>query len=220
MVLWMWLACVTTGSRGGLDGEWVFAPRTAATHEGAPVDVEAENQAAVERIGDLKNPKIIIVPGYTSLDATEPIQLSRVARERLKEAKGKLDQGYDVLFVTGGNVHPDGTPYNEAMEMKEALLKMGLTEAEILVDPYARHSTTNLRNVGRFMRVHGIDSALIVTSEDQSFYFGFADVSTFNARAMTELGYDLGDLRAISTTTTEFKPSPDVFTLGDDMLDP
>ena len=40
------------------------------------------------------------------------------------------------ILVSGGNVHPNLTPYNEALEMKMALMReFGVPENAILVDP-------------------------------------------------------------------------------------
>ena len=56
---------------------------------------------------------------------------------------------FDSPRVTRGciSVHPDDTPFNEAWEMRSFLLQHGVPEDMIVGDFYARHTTTNLRNV-------------------------------------------------------------------------
>ena len=50
-----------------------------------------------------------------------------------------------LILVSGGYVHPNQTPYCEAIEMKESLVRdFGIPSDAILIDPHARHTTTNL----------------------------------------------------------------------------
>jgi hypothetical protein len=74
------------------------------------------------------------------------------------------------VLVSGGSVHPAGTPLNEALMLREYLLDHGASEEQILVEPHARHTTTNLRNAGRMLRSLGLHSALVVTGfESETF---------------------------------------------------
>lgn len=162
----------------------------------------------------------IIVPGFTPLDekVVKP-GVHPVGEERLQMAKAAFDKGEaPFIMVSGGNVYPRGTPVREALEMKQRLVEMGVPADRIIVDAQARHSTTNLRNCGRYMKKHGMENALITTRGggvgpwDQEFYMRAPDLSTFHARSRRELGYEVGSLQDIGDgkAEIEFKPSDDV----------
>jgi hypothetical protein len=165
---------------------------------------------------------VIVVPGYTPLDQTTPSPvLDPVAQSRLLAAVSALRAGYaPLILVSGGNVHPPNTPYNEALEMKRFLLAQGVPSSAIVVEPCARHSHTNLRNAGRFMMSTGLRTALIVTSWDQSMYFGRARFSSFDARCVADLGYVVGTFQRMENVGIAFAPSGRVVEPGPDALDP
>ncbi|MCC6216431.1 MAG: YdcF family protein [Polyangiaceae bacterium] len=99
-----------------------------------------------------------------------------------------------VVLVSGGHVHPDRTPYAEAIEMKRYLREAhGVPEAAVLVDPHARHTTTNLRNATRVLLRAGAppDQPLLVTTDfGQSLYVQAAsETAIFGKRCLEELGY-------------------------------
>lgn len=201
-----------------------FAPAHVARFGGRPVDLAAENAAAIERLRALPaRASLVVVPGYTPVRAREPVRLHEVAERRLERAvQVQLEHGASGILVSGGNVHPDDTPHNEAMEMKRHLVsRLGLPADRVLIDPYARHTTTNLRNAGRFMLAHGFEEALVVTTFGQGFYIGAQDISSFRLRCERELGYTVGRLEPNrSFTVIRFRPSPDVWRRGTDPLDP
>jgi hypothetical protein len=109
---------------------------------------------------------------------------------------------------------------------------MGVPSDRIIVDAAARHTTTNLRNAGRYMLDHKMDRGLVVTGGgpggpfDQAFYLSNPGISTFNMRCRSELGYEVGslnDMRKVSLNKNndhvtvidhkmelEYKPSSDV----------
>jgi len=76
------------------------------------------------------------------------------------------------------------------------------------LEPYARHTTTNLRNATRRMVALGIPldrPTLIVTDAEQSKYI---ESQTFSDRNRTELGYLPGAVgRRLSLYDLEFRPS-------------
>ncbi len=203
---------------------WILAPRTAATNKGRQVHVGLQNRGALARLlaVDPEDRLLIIVPGYTPLKTEVPIRLHRVTRRRLKLGIRALEElGAQAMLLTGGNVHPADTPFNEACQMKRYLrrtLKVPLDR--LLIEPYARHSTTNLRNVGRFMLTHAVPRCVVVSTWGQSFYFGNHTISGFTKRCREELGYDLGHIDALTGHRTGFVPAEGVWTEGDDPLDP
>lgn len=95
-----------------------------------------------------------------------------------------------ILAFSGGCVRPFQTPYSEAIEMKKYVMeKYGLSENQILVDPHARHTTTNLRNISRMVFRYGIPAnkkAIVTTSTQHSEY---TTSSRFHDRCLEELGY-------------------------------
>ena len=224
---WSW--CSERGRRVSFVqlAEYAFGPAGVPLDRGVPIDLAAENLPVSNAI--LATPPsergeypLIIVPGYTPLGSERPVTLSGRTKRRLRRAVDAYREHDSLaILVTGGNVYPDGTPNNEAAEMKRYLLeKLQIPADRIALEPYARHSTTNLRNAARFMLAHGLAKALIVTTRGQSFYFSFPRLSTYRRRCRQELGYELGRLRFVSPSRTSFEPSNDVLQRGSDPLDP
>src|SRR5262249_52449982 len=108
----------------------------------------------------------------------------RIAARRYHEGKAPF------LIVSGGYVHPNQTPWSEAVEMKKALIaEFNVPADAILIDPHARHTTTNMRNAARQMYRYGIPfdkKALVSTDEYQSAYI---ESAVFADRCRKELGY-------------------------------
>lgn len=165
---------------------------------------------------------LIVVPGAGSEIAGVP--LSPWGKERLRLALDAYRQKLaPLILVTGGFVHPSQTPYCEAIEMKRYLMEVyGLPDAAILVDPYARHTTTNLRNAAREIYAYGLPERrpmLIVSDTAQTDYI---QRDLFQKRMRNELGYlpvTLG--KRLSSTRLEAKPSrQSLFVDPIDPLDP
>jgi 8-oxo-dGTP pyrophosphatase MutT (NUDIX family) len=149
----------------------------------------------------------IVVPGAggdrpgVRLSAAGRLRIA-LAAERWRQRKAPF------VVVSGGYVHPNQTPFAEAIEMKRALVEeLGLPESAIVIDPHARHTTTNLRNAARLLFRYGVPvdrPALVTTDTGQSAYIeseGFAE------RCRKELGYlpyRLG--RRLSRFDQEFWP--------------
>lgn len=132
---------------------------------------------------------LILVLGDGPDDAGK--QLGSFGKLRLQHAATLYRRGMaPFLIVSGGNVHPARTPINEAQEMKRELMgRYGIPEAAIIMEPYARHTTTNFRNAARLMIRYGIPldkDALVTTSINHSRY---AEGPLIQEKAMTELGY-------------------------------
>lgn len=113
-----------------------------------------------------------------------------------------------LIIVSGGHAHPFRSPFAEAIEMKKELIaRYHIPEERILIDPHARHTTTNLRNATRLMIAHQVPidrPSLVVTNNAHSEYTGdkrFAD------RCREELGYLPAIIKQrLNTTTLEFLP--------------
>jgi len=223
-----WIAASPTREAGALAIAKAVAP---------PEPPGCDNAATFARMrsftawGDFAY-RLLIVPGYTPLNQKQATEvLHPVARRRLELALAAHRAGdAPFLLVTGANVYPRGTPYVEAVQMKRALCAMGLDEDRVVVEPRARHTTTNLRNAGRIMRAHGIARALVVTVGGgiggtdffgQDFYLANPGLSTFHGRCQRELGYKVGELRGVGDGRIELDVADAVDRLSyRDPLDP
>ena len=113
------------------------------------------------------------------------------------------------IIVSGGRVHPYHTIYNEAYEMKKYLMNVWqIPESVIIIEPHARHTTTNLRNAARIMLRHGfpLDRPAIVTSSE-THIDDVEDTTSLSRRCIKELGfvpYQAG--QRLSARVLEFIP--------------
>jgi hypothetical protein len=187
-----------------------------------PLDT-GENREALARIRSIAWSRFpysaIVVPGSGTDRLT--FRLSAMGKLRLMLAARRFREGKaPLILVSGGWVHPVETPFAEAIEMKKALMtEFGIPAAAILVDPHARHTTTNLRNAARLIYRYGMPfdkPALITSDQDQS---RAIESPEFAARCLRELGYQPGQAgRRISAFDLEFLPA--VESLHADATDP
>lgn len=140
----------------------------------------------------------------------DDMPLSPYGKYHLRLAASRFAQG-DIPFiiVTGGRAHPRATRFAEAEEMRGALIdRYGVPADAILIEPYARHTTTNLRNASRLLMAIGApldDDALIVCNPQQS---AMIESVQFTKRNVDELGYQPGRIgRRFSSTELAFRPS-------------
>ena len=152
---------------------------------------DGENRSALARIPTIDWEQyrfsIILVPGK---GPNLEIPFHPTSKIRCDLAVERFNVNIAPLIVlSGGHVHPDQTPYSEAIEMKKYLMQQhGIPEEAILVDPHARHTTTNLRNVSRLIFRYGIPPdkpALITTDFFQNIYIAYM----LTERCLEELGY-------------------------------
>jgi hypothetical protein len=125
-----------------------------------------------------------------------------------------------LIIVSGGHAHPFRTAFAEAIEMKKELVKrFHIPEDRILIDPYARHTTTNLRNASRLIILSNIPLnklGLVVTNNEHSKY---VEDNKFFERCIEELGYMPSlILERINSTTLEYQPK--IESLHQNPLDP
>jgi hypothetical protein len=132
---------------------------------------------------------VIVVPGEGPEDPN--VALAEIGRQRIALAAQAYHAGKaPFILVSGGYVHPFQTRFSEAIEMKKALLAdYHVPEEAILVDPHARHTTTNMRNAVREIYRHNMPmnkSALVVSDFSQITYI---EGQPFADRCREELGY-------------------------------
>jgi hypothetical protein len=168
------------------------------------------NKAAVEKIKTTKwdNYKysVILVPGAGPEDPTVALSAEGMLRSRM--AAVQYQKGLaPFIIVSGGKVHPYKTPYCEATEMKKFRVeKLHIPESAIIIDPHARHTTTNMRNAVRLMFRYGMPiskPAITSTSRGQSMMI----TNTLQARCQKELQeVPFKNGQRLSETEAEFFP--------------
>ncbi|WP_221452726.1 YdcF family protein [Mucilaginibacter sp. FT3.2] len=124
------------------------------------------------------------------------------------------------IITSGGYCYPFRGPYCEAIEMKKYLMKKyAIPEDAIIIDPHARHTTTNFRNANRLMIRYGIPTDkpdLFITSKSQHDY---VMKDAFDRRNIHELGYlPYSGKKSISNQDIVFYPTFE--SLHMDPLDP
>jgi uncharacterized SAM-binding protein YcdF (DUF218 family) len=129
----------------------------------------------------------ILVPGLGPQTLDVPLDPGGAKRCDLAASlfrKGKAP----FIIVSGGHVHPEKTPYSEAIEMRNYLISVLKIPAEaVIAEPYARHTTTNIRNASRLVFALDMPSkkpVLVATDFFQTTY-----IPMMKNRFMDELGY-------------------------------
>jgi hypothetical protein len=187
---------------------------------------QGENRAAVQNLGRIKWSdypySFILVLGSGGRDLTT--RISPIGAQRTDVAAQLfLQHKAPLIIVSGGYVHPMQTPYCEAIEMKKYLMeKYEIPETSILIEPHARHTTTNFRNAARLAfryRIPTDRTALVTSSED---HIASSTSDEFRTRNLNELGYfPMEFIKRISPVEAEFKPSvASLFFDANDPLDP
>ncbi len=169
------------------------------------------NKPAYDRIKSLKWPdfkySLILVPGEGPEVSDQHI--SPIGMLRCRSAAYRWRDGIaPFIMVSGGKVHPFKTKYCEAEEMKKYLMEtMHVPENAILMDPHARHTSTNMRNCARLIFRYGIPMdkpCLSSSNKEQSFYISGKGMQD---RCMEELGYlPYKNGERSSETEAEFYP--------------
>ncbi|WFD26469.1 hypothetical protein MNAN1_001452 [Malassezia nana] len=197
---------------------------------------EQQNKAARERASSIdwdKYPYAAILNlGMGPEVRIEP--LSPQSKMRLGISVTELHKGQAPwIVVTGGAVHPPKTPFTEAQEMQLWLKEQyDLDEKYILMEPHARHTTTNLRNSARMVNKLGAPKDkpfLIVSNSDQYEYilqigadhYKYEDSLLYAGER--DLGYKLGEVKAKNKEfLIEYRPNWDKIFIIDPMdpLDP
>ncbi len=185
---------------------------------------QGENKAAVQ---NLKNIRWSDYPyAFILVLGSGPSDSARLSPTGAKRADAGaqlfLQHKAPLLILSGGHVHPMQTPYCEAIEMKKYVMeKYKIPESNILVDPHARHTTTNIRNSARLAFRFSIPTALALVTSSES-HIASTTSDEFRTRCMNELGYfPVEFIRRTSPVAAEFKPSvASLFFDSNDPLDP
>jgi len=186
--------------------------------------IELENKKAYEAVKSIDFASypysLLLTLGAGPEVYGQPISAGGMLRARMA-ARSYFEKLAPFIVLSGGKVHPYKTRFIEAIEMKKYLIEvMGVPEKVILIDPHARHTTTNLRNTARILLNYGFpkDKLAIVNSSKAH----IDAVEKMGDRCMRELGYvpySLG--KRISDVIIEFKAKEEAYTIDpDEPLDP
>lgn len=187
----------------------------------AETNAAAAALAATTRWSDYRYPALLVF-GHGPEDAQS--RTGVMGHIRMARAADLFAAGLaPFIVVSGGNVHPNRTPFNEAVEMKRILIEQHNIPADrILIEPHARHTTTNLRNCARLLFAAGLPTdrpSLIVTDPMTAMYIGSEMLMT---RTVQETGVKPGRVSAADTAFAfEFLPDRMAFHVEPmDPLDP
>jgi len=150
---------------------------------------------------------VILVPGEGTINYKEDMNPIGKLRCDLAAQKFKAKEA-PFIIVSGGFVHPIQTKHAEAFEMKKYLMKeYSIPEEDIIIEPFARHTTTNFRDAVRLMYSYNIPTdkkAIVVTTAGQSYYITNMGLTE---RCQRELGYvPYKSLKRLSVSVVEFIP--------------
>lgn len=182
-----------------------------------------ENRSARKKLSKTKfsafSYTAIVVPGEGPEQYGIRISDASKKRCRLAVERFKLQQA-PFIIVSGGNCHPFRTEFNEAEEMKRFLVdSLKVPASAVIMDPHARHTTTNFRNASRYLIEYGFPldrPTMLVTTMDQADYIANPK---FGERNIKELGYlPYKDLKRLSALEFSFFVNKEVLTR--DAVDP
>ena len=184
------------------------------------------NKLAFDRIKTVKwvsfKYSLMLVPGEGPEVYDQPI--SPIGMLRCRAAANRWKEGVaPFIMVSGGKVHPFKTKYSEAEEMKRFLIEtMHVPANAIIMEPHARHTSTNMRNCARLIFRYGIPMdkpCLSSSNKEQSQYISGKGMEK---RCIEELGYSAYKNRnRISETEAEFYPLVSSLQIDfDEPLDP
>ncbi|MEC5144050.1 YdcF family protein [Chitinophaga sp. 212800010-3] len=124
------------------------------------------------------------------------------------------------IIVSGGHVRPPGTAYSEAIEMRKYLVEeLKIPASAVIADPYARHTTTNIRNAVRMLFRSGFPMNKRMMCVSDAMHLVYVNSPVFAQRCMTELGYvPAADIRQGDLYFLTFMP--DLRSLQVDVFDP
>lgn len=188
-----------------------------------PMQTKA-NKAAADQIKITKwgayPYSMILVPGAGAEDLLTNITPEGMIRCRLA-AQQYFKHAAPFIMVSGGAVHPYKTKYCEAEEMKKFLMQtLHVPESAILIEPHARHTTTNMRNGARIMFRYGMPMnkpAVVITDRSQT--NGIINMAARCIKELKYVPYKLGN--HISETEIEFYPLVDALQINPyEPLDP
>lgn len=184
--------------------------------------LSATNEAAYKMVKQTdwsKYPYTAMLILGASPVATEP--LSETGKSRCRTGAELYRKGMaPFIIVSGGHVRPVGTRYSEAVEMRKYLVnELKIPAAAVMVDPYARHTTTNVRNAVRIVWRSGIPADKKMMCVSDIMHVAYVNSPMFTKRCKTELGYmPAADVEQSDLYFLSFRP--DLLSLQVNVFDP
>jgi hypothetical protein len=177
----------------------------AADYEPMAKDVNLAAISQIKKTDWKKYPySVILVPGAGPEEKDVALSAGGMIRCRLAALQYQKGMA-PFIVVSGGRVHPYKTKFSEAYEMKKFLMEtLQISESAIIMEPHARHTTTNLRNCARLMFRYGMPvdkPGLACTVKSQSYNI----TNLLPERCRKELGYyPYKNGKRLSDTESEF----------------
>lgn len=178
----------------------------AARYEPLTEGLNAKAYAGIDRTAWEEYPyTALLVPGFGPDSPGVRIDHRAVARCKMAAERFKRKMA-PFIIVSGGHVYPHRTPYSEAVEMKRYLVEeLNVPEAAIIIEPHARHTTTNMRNAGRLIYRFNMPvnkPALVVTDTAQ-----IGMIANLDKRCVRELGIvPYRDVKILNRNEAVFYP--------------
>lgn len=185
---------------------------------------QLENKAAVDHIKATNFSKypytVILIPGAGPDEPATALSAEGMLRCRLA-AQDYRDGKAPYIMPSGGMVHPYKTKFCEAEEMKKYMVNvLHIPAYAIIIEPHARHTTTNMRNGVRLMYKYGIPTdkpGLVVTDKSQT--DGILKMESRCEKELKYVPYKLG--KHLSETEVEFFAVPEAMQINPyEPLDP
>ena len=169
---------------------------------------------------DKYNYSVLLVPGEGP--SVEGVNIDPKSINRCKLAAQKYNEGVvPFILVSGGQVHPNKTPFSEAVEMKKYLVNdLNIPGRAVIIDPHARHTTTNMRNAARIVYKFNLpsDKKILITTDSLQNAF----LLSMERRFKMELGcLPYRDLKKLDVESSEYYPVRNALQVNSlDPLDP
>jgi len=189
---------------------------------------KGENKPAFDFLQNIKwsdfDYSVIVVLGDSPNSLGDLPNISLGGMARADHGVALYNQGKAPLIAfCGGHLTPVHTIYSEAIEMKKYVMNTyNIPENRILVDPHSRHTTTNVRNIGRQFFRYGIPTdkkAIVSTSKSHSEYVASSKYLSRCQREMNHIPLELHE--RLSDFDIEFTSKIEVLHLdSSDPLDP
>ncbi|MES2277183.1 MAG: YdcF family protein [Bacteroidota bacterium] len=186
--------------------------------------ISTVNKAAADHIKTTNWGKypytVILIPGAGPDDPATALSAEGMLRCRLAAQEYRNGKA-PYIMPSGGKVHPYKTKFCEAEEMKTYMVQvLHVPAAAIIMEPHARHTTTNMRNGVRLMYRYGIPTnkpGLVITDKSQT--DGIIAMAPRCEKELKYVPYKLG--KHLSETEVEFYPVPEAMQINPyEPLDP
>lgn len=138
------------------------------------------------------------------------VEISVHNKERCRAAATLFKAGKaPFVIVSGGYVHPIQTRYCEAQEMKRFMVDSLEVPAEkIIMEPHARHTTTNIRNANRIIYRNHMPDKMPVLGVSSESHIAYIASPRFDKVCNRDLGYlPFDGMKRLAPEQVEYYPT-------------